>query len=131
LKPITYANATISKNFAPAWKQLGTFNGKQYALVFKAANKSLVWYNVPAFKTAGVKPPKTWTQLLGREGHPVVGHARVLDRRGGRVDPNRPVREHLSTDVRCGEVRVAECAQDQVDRSVGHHGVKDDGADPQ
>jgi alpha-glucoside transport system substrate-binding protein len=64
LKPITYANATISKNFAPAWKQLGTFNGKQYALVFKAANKSLVWYNVPAFKNAGVKPPKTWTQLL-------------------------------------------------------------------
>ena len=23
-----------------------------------------VWYNVPAFKTAGVKPPKTWPQLL-------------------------------------------------------------------
>jgi ABC-type glycerol-3-phosphate transport system substrate-binding protein len=64
LKPITYANKTISANFAPAWKQLGTFNGKMYALVFKAANKSLVWYNVPAFKTAGVKPPKTWTQLL-------------------------------------------------------------------
>ncbi len=64
LKPITYASATISKNFAPAWKQLGTFNGKQYALVFKAANKSLVWYNVPAFKNAGVKPPKTWTELL-------------------------------------------------------------------
>jgi alpha-glucoside transport system substrate-binding protein len=64
LKPITYANATISANFAPAWKKLGTFDGKQYALVFKAANKSLVWYNVPAFKNAGVKPPKTWTQLL-------------------------------------------------------------------
>jgi alpha-glucoside transport system substrate-binding protein len=64
LKPITYATPTISKNFAPAWKQLGTFNGKLYALVFKAANKSLVWYNVPAFKNAGVKPPKTWTQLL-------------------------------------------------------------------
>ena len=64
LKPITYANSVISANFAPAWRQLGTFNGKLYALVFKAANKSLVWYNVPAFKTAGVKPPKTWTQLL-------------------------------------------------------------------
>ena len=44
--------------------QLGTFNGKLYALVFKAANKSLVWYNVPAFKDAGVTPPKTWTQFL-------------------------------------------------------------------
>src|SRR6266436_1079647 len=64
LKPITYATSTISQNYVPAWKQLGTFNGKLYALVFKVANKSLVWYNVPAFKTAGVKPPVTWAQLL-------------------------------------------------------------------
>src|SRR5207247_1931409 len=54
----------ISQNFAPAWKALGTYNGKLYALVFKAANKSLVWYNVPSFKTAGVTPPKTWAQFL-------------------------------------------------------------------
>jgi alpha-glucoside transport system substrate-binding protein len=64
LKPITYAKGTIAKNFAPAWQQLGTFDGKLYALVFKAANKSLVWYNVPAFKAAGIKAPKTWAQLL-------------------------------------------------------------------
>ena len=64
LKPITYAKSVISENFAPAWQQLGTYSGKLYALVFKAANKSLVWYNVPAFKTAGVTPPKTWAQLL-------------------------------------------------------------------
>ncbi|HZO97985.1 MAG TPA: extracellular solute-binding protein [Gaiellaceae bacterium] len=64
LKPITYAKKEIAKNFAPAWVQLGTFGGKTYALVFKAANKSLVWYNVPTFKAAGVQPPKTWTRLL-------------------------------------------------------------------
>jgi ABC-type glycerol-3-phosphate transport system substrate-binding protein len=64
LKPITYAKSTIAANFAPAWQQLGTYDGKLYALVFKAANKSLLWYNVPAFKTAGVKAPKTWAQLL-------------------------------------------------------------------
>jgi len=64
LKPITYAKGTIAANFLPAWQQLGTYNGKLYALVFKAANKSLVWYNVPAFKNAGVTPPKTFTQLL-------------------------------------------------------------------
>jgi ABC-type glycerol-3-phosphate transport system substrate-binding protein len=65
LKPITYAKSVIASNFAPAWAKLGTFSGKLYALPFKAANKSLVWYNVPAFKAAGVKPPKTWSQLLG------------------------------------------------------------------
>jgi len=64
LKPITYAKGVIAQNFAPAWQQLGTFDGKQYALVFKAANKSVIWYNVPAFKAAGITPPKTWASLL-------------------------------------------------------------------
>jgi len=64
LKPITYAKSVIGANFAPAWQQLGTYSGKLYALVFKAANKSVVWYNVPAFKTAGVTAPKTFSQLL-------------------------------------------------------------------
>ena len=64
LKPITYAKPVISKNYSPAWQALGTFNRKLYALVFKAANKSTVWYNVPAFKTAGITAPKTWQQLL-------------------------------------------------------------------
>jgi ABC-type glycerol-3-phosphate transport system substrate-binding protein len=64
LKPIAYASGVIGKNFAPAWKSLGTFSGKLYALPFKAANKSVVWYNVPAFKAAGVSAPKTFAQLL-------------------------------------------------------------------
>jgi ABC-type glycerol-3-phosphate transport system substrate-binding protein len=64
LKPITYASSVMHQNFAPAWVQLGTFNGTLYALPFKAANKSLVWYNVPVFKQAGVTPPKTFSQLL-------------------------------------------------------------------
>jgi alpha-glucoside transport system substrate-binding protein len=64
IKPITYATSAIAQNFAPSWLQLGTFSGKLYALVFKASNKSLLWYNVPAFKSAGVTPPKTFAQLL-------------------------------------------------------------------
>ena len=64
LKPITYAKGTLAANFEPAWLKLGTYSGKLYAIVFKAANKSVVWYNVPAFKNAGVKPPKTFSQLL-------------------------------------------------------------------
>jgi len=64
LKPIDYAKSSMNANFAPAWSQLGTFAGHLYAVVFKASNKSLVWYNVPAFKAAGVGPPKTFAQLL-------------------------------------------------------------------
>ena len=64
LQPIDYAKPTMVKNFAPAWIQLGTYNGALYSVVFKASNKSLVWYNVHAFKSAGVKPPTTWNQFL-------------------------------------------------------------------
>ncbi len=63
LKPMTYAKSAIAANFAPAWAALGSVSGKQYALVFKASNKSLLWYNVPAYKAAGITAPKTWAQL--------------------------------------------------------------------
>ena len=63
LKPITYAKKTISKNFAPAWVKLGVVNKKLYALLYKASNKSTLWYNVHSFKQAGVKAPKKWSQL--------------------------------------------------------------------
>jgi len=64
LKPLTYAKGVISQNFAPAWLQLGSVNGTLYALVYKASNKSTLWYNVPVFKQAGAKPPQTWSQLM-------------------------------------------------------------------
>jgi alpha-glucoside transport system substrate-binding protein len=64
LKPITYAKPALSANFASSWLQLGTFNGRLYGLVFKASNKSTAWYNVRAFRNAGVKPPTTWSKLL-------------------------------------------------------------------
>lgn len=63
LKPIGYARSVLSANFAPSWLRLGTFDGKLYGFVFKASNKSTVWYNVHAFQNAGVSPPSTWAQL--------------------------------------------------------------------
>jgi hypothetical protein len=63
LKPITYARSVLLANFAPSWLLLGTFNKKVYGLVFKASNKSTVWYNVHSFKNAGVTAPATWPAL--------------------------------------------------------------------
>jgi len=63
LANIDYAKPLMKANFAPVWSQLGTVNGHLYGIVFKASNKSLLWYNVPAFKAAGVTPPKTWVSL--------------------------------------------------------------------
>jgi ABC-type Fe3+ transport system substrate-binding protein len=53
----------VGTNFASVWKDLGTVNGKFYGIFYKAANKSTVWYNVSAFKNAGVQPPKSLTDL--------------------------------------------------------------------
>jgi len=64
LKPITYAQSTIGANFTPAWEDLGKVNGKLYGLLFKASNKSTLWYNVNVLKQAGVAAPKTWSQMV-------------------------------------------------------------------
>jgi alpha-glucoside transport system substrate-binding protein len=64
LKPITFARGVIAKNYAPSWLTLGTIKGKLYSMAFKGSNKSTIWYNVTAFKNAGVTPPKTWPDLL-------------------------------------------------------------------
>jgi alpha-glucoside transport system substrate-binding protein len=64
LKPIQFVKRTMAKFYAPSWITLGTVKGKLYGMVFKGANKSTIWYNTAAFKDAGVKPPKTWTDLV-------------------------------------------------------------------
>ncbi|MCQ4041405.1 ABC transporter substrate-binding protein [Streptantibioticus rubrisoli] len=66
LKPV---NAAVEKqlqgNYSTGWQKLGAYNGTQYGVYFKAADKSTVWYNTKAFSTAGVStPPTTWSEFL-------------------------------------------------------------------
>src|SRR6476619_5942153 len=64
LKPIEFARADVEKNYQPSFVKLGEIGGKLYSFIPKGANKSTVWYNVSAFKNAGVEPPKTWEEFL-------------------------------------------------------------------
>jgi alpha-glucoside transport system substrate-binding protein len=64
VKPIAFAQDVISENFSESVIQVGTFNDELYGLLFKAANKSTVWYNVQAFEDAGIEPPTTWEDFL-------------------------------------------------------------------
>jgi len=64
LKPIDFAKSAMSENFDDSILQVGTFNDKLYGLMFKAANKSTIWYNVAAFSDAGVEPTDDWAKLL-------------------------------------------------------------------
>ncbi|MGW0362376.1 ABC transporter substrate-binding protein [Streptomyces sp. NPDC002990] len=58
------AKAQLDANYSAGWKELGAVGGTQYGVYYKAANKSLIWYNAGAFEAAGVKPPTTWKELL-------------------------------------------------------------------
>jgi alpha-glucoside transport system substrate-binding protein len=63
-KPIDFLRDAVVENFGESIAQVGTFNGKLYSVMFKADNKSTVWYNVAAFEDAGVEPTETWTDFL-------------------------------------------------------------------
>lgn len=51
------AGAVVDSNYSPAWRQLGSVGGTLYGVWFKAADKSLIWYNEDVFEREGVAPP--------------------------------------------------------------------------
>ncbi|MFJ8361344.1 ABC transporter substrate-binding protein [Streptomyces sp. NPDC093984] len=58
------AQAELAKNYSQGWQDIGKVDGKQYGVYYKAANKSLIWYNAKVFEGANGKEPKTWQELL-------------------------------------------------------------------
>ncbi|WP_322816556.1 ABC transporter substrate-binding protein [Chloroflexus sp.] len=55
--------AQIDKNYAPFWKELGTFDGTPYGVFHRVNAKGFIWYNKPAFEAAGYTVPTTWDEL--------------------------------------------------------------------
>ncbi|HEU5388604.1 MAG TPA: ABC transporter substrate-binding protein [Streptosporangiaceae bacterium] len=51
------AGSAVASNYSPAWRQLGSAGGRLYGVWFKAADKSLIWYNEGVFEREGVVPP--------------------------------------------------------------------------
>ncbi|MGW4030345.1 ABC transporter substrate-binding protein [Streptomyces sp. NPDC004838] len=65
-KPVgAEAKAELEKNYSTGWQKIGQVGGEQYGVYYKAANKSLIWYNTAAFENAGAQEPKTWKEFLG------------------------------------------------------------------
>lgn len=58
------AKAELAKNYSQGWQDIGKVGGEQYGVYYKAANKSLIWYNTQVFENAGATEPKTWDELL-------------------------------------------------------------------
>jgi ABC-type glycerol-3-phosphate transport system substrate-binding protein len=64
LKPLDFAKDAVTANFGESIVTTGSVDGTLYGLLFKAANKSTVWYNVKSFEDAGVEAPATYDDLL-------------------------------------------------------------------
>ncbi|MEV5989294.1 ABC transporter substrate-binding protein [Streptomyces sp. NPDC052051] len=58
------AKAELAKNYSQGWQDIGSVDGKPYGVYYKAANKSLIWYNAKVFENAGAKEAKTWPELM-------------------------------------------------------------------
>jgi alpha-glucoside transport system substrate-binding protein len=57
----------VRARYAQTWRNLATVNGTLYGVFFKAADKSLVWYDIAAFERLGVVPPVDVDGLLAIE----------------------------------------------------------------
>jgi alpha-glucoside transport system substrate-binding protein len=64
LQPLDFAQEDIQANLGDSAVELGSVDGTLYGFLFKAANKSTVWYSVSAFEEAGLEPPATWDDFL-------------------------------------------------------------------
>ncbi|KDN74620.1 sugar ABC transporter substrate-binding protein [Streptomyces olindensis] len=54
----------LGENYSQGWQDIGKVGDKQYGVYYKAANKSLIWYNNQVFENAGASEPETWPDLL-------------------------------------------------------------------
>ena len=65
LVPLTgIAGGAVASDYHHVWQRLGSVGGTLYGVWFKAANKSLIWYNERIFERAGVVPPATIGGLM-------------------------------------------------------------------
>jgi alpha-glucoside transport system substrate-binding protein len=64
LMSLEYARDDVDSSLGQSAVDLGSVDGTLYGFIFKAANKSTIWYNAPVFEQAGVAPPETWQEFL-------------------------------------------------------------------
>lgn len=54
----------IREEYSQTWLDMGTVDGKLYALPYKTANKATVWYNPRLFQANSLEVPGTWEELV-------------------------------------------------------------------
>lgn len=66
LTPVTAeVTAEIDRSYQPVWRELSSVDGRLYAVPFKAASKSIVWYNDRILSRYGrTQLPQTWEEFI-------------------------------------------------------------------
>ena len=64
LLPIDFMRDVVVENYGESVAQIAEFEGTLYGFLFKASSKSLGWYNVATYETAGVEPPATFDDMV-------------------------------------------------------------------
>lgn len=66
LIPVTevLSRKELQKYYPDSWIDLSTVDGKIYGVWYRAAVKSLVWYNPKSFAKQGYNIPKTWDEMI-------------------------------------------------------------------
>ncbi|MFA5571070.1 MAG: ABC transporter substrate-binding protein [Sphaerochaetaceae bacterium] len=54
----------VDTNYAPVWKDLGSYNGQAFGVFHRVNAKSFVWYPKKAWEREGYQVPKTWNEML-------------------------------------------------------------------
>lgn len=58
------AGDLVDQYYAPVWRELGSVDETLYGVWYKAANKSVVWYNTNIFAEVGLEVPTTWEEMI-------------------------------------------------------------------
>ena len=63
-RPDGRSDRCSTREYAPAWIDLGRHDGRLYGIFYKVTSKATVWYNPKAFAAAGYAVPATWDAMI-------------------------------------------------------------------
>jgi alpha-glucoside transport system substrate-binding protein len=64
LASLGVTDAEVAGALARSWIELGTVDGQIYGLPLATTSKSLVWYRPRQLRRLGLRPPRTWNDLV-------------------------------------------------------------------
>jgi len=54
----------VTKDYAPAWTDLGSYDGTLYGIFYKVSDKATVWYSPKEFADNEYSVPRTWDRMM-------------------------------------------------------------------